>query len=364
MANRLALIIANPAAGTNSPETVADLAARCRQFLLRVEVHWTSGPGDASAVAHDSVARPEATRPEIIIAVGGDGTVREVVSGLVAATRLAPVSATGSGDPGSSGPVPTLLVIPAGTGNSNYLAQWGDLPWQDAVTAALSPSATGGAATGPTGTGPTGTGPDETEPAADRIGREVRKLDLCRLVETDELVMLGACSGLIAKALRFAPDVPLTGRSRYQVALACAAAGFSAYPGRVTVDGQIVHEGRTVLANVGGGRHRGGQYEVLPYSVLDDGLLDVCVIGDDIAPADVPELTRTAQHLDRLGTVYARGRQITISNTAGDPLWFEHDGELLPRIWPSVTLEVLPRALPVFCRAGRLDRVRSAPGTG
>ncbi|WBB95655.1 MULTISPECIES: diacylglycerol kinase family protein [unclassified Solwaraspora] len=341
-----ALLIANQMAGTNSPALVAKLVALCRRFVARVEIHLTAGPGDATEVAQRAATRPETDRPEIVLAVGGDGTVREVVAGLVAATRLASVSGAGGNSPDRPDTTPALLVIPAGTGNSNYLAQWGNLPWPDAVMAALSPTPAAA-----------GTG--------SRLRGEVRLLDLCRLVETDALVMLGACSGLIAKALTIAPDVPLTGRSRYQVALSRAAAGFVAYPGRVEVDGTVVHEGPTVLANVGGGRHRGGQYEVLPYSVLDDGLLDVCVIGADVAPVDVPELTRNAQHLARPGTVYSRGRRIVVSNTAGDPLWFEHDGELLPMSWPTVTLDVLPQALPVFCRAGRLGRSDgSRPGAG
>lgn len=312
-----ALIISNPTAGTNSPRLVAELTSRCAAFLPDVEVHWTTGPGDATAVARAAAARTGAPgRLGLILAVGGDGTVREVVEGLVAA-----------GPPSDDTRRPALMVIPAGTGNSNYLAQWGDLPWRDAVGAL---AGTGGGA----------------EP-------EIRTLDLCRLVETGELVLLGACSGLIAQALVFARDVPLTGRPRYQAALARAAAAYRPYAGRVEVDGTIVHEGRTVLANIGGGRHRGGQYQVLPHSLLDDGLLDVCVIGAQMKAADVPKLTRDGGHLGRPGVVYARGRRISVSDTDGEPMWFEHDGELLPREHSTVTLEVMPGLLPTVCRGDR-----------
>ncbi|MBP2706818.1 hypothetical protein JOL79_23715 [Microbispora sp. RL4-1S] len=311
-----ALIIANPKAGTDSFRLVPELIDRCARFLPGVEVHRTTGPGDATAVARAAASRSGAhDRPGLIFAVGGDGTVREVVEGLAAA---------GPADPAER---PALMVVPAGTGNSNYLAQWGDLPWRDALDALA------GTVGGP-------------EP-------EIRMLDLCRLTETGALVLLGACSGLIAQALVFARDIPLTGRPRYRAALAQAAAVFRPYLGRVEVDGAVVHEGPTVLANIGGGRYRGGQYQVLPHSFLDDGLLDVCVIGAETDPQDVPELTRDGGHLDRPGVVYARGRRITVSDIGGEPMWFEHDGELLPREHPAVTLEIMPGVLPTVCRGDR-----------
>jgi diacylglycerol kinase (ATP) len=317
-----ALIIANPKAGTNSPQLVPELTGRCESFLPSVEVHWTTGPGDATAVARAAATRSDAQgRLGLMFAVGGDGTVREVVEGLVAAGASYPAERDTAVER------PALMVIPAGTGNSNYLAQWGDLPWRDAVGAL---AGTGGG----------------VEP-------EIRMLDLCRLVETGELVLLGACSGLIAQALVFARDIPLTGRPRYQAALAQAAAAYRPYVGRVEVDGTVMHEGATVLANIGGGRHRGGQYQVLPHSLLDDGLLDVCVIGAEMSPEDVPKLTRDGGHLGRPGVVYARGRRISVSDTGGEPMWFEHDGELLPREHSTVTLEVMPGLLPTVCRGDR-----------
>jgi diacylglycerol kinase (ATP) len=299
-----ALIIANPRAGTTSPALVEEVAARCSRLLPSVQVHRTTGRGDATTVA---AAADDPTA--LVIAVGGDGTVREVVQGL---------------PPGGA----TLFVVPAGTGNSGYLAQWGDLPWRYALTAALG--------------GPAG-----------RTRAVIRELDLCRLAETGQLVVLGACSGLIAEALLIAPQITASGRARYVEALARAADIHRPYAGRVEVDGTVVHEGPTVLANVGGGRHRGGTYAVLPRSVLDDGLLDVCVIGGGIPASDVPGLTERAAHDGLPDVVHARGRRITVASTGGEPFRFEHDGELVAGDRTSYTLDVVPAALRVVCRADR-----------
>lgn len=306
-------VIANPAAGTVRQELVAELMELCRPHVHSLRLHWTTQRGDGTRAAADAAAR----RFDVVIAVGGDGTVHEVVEGLLSA---------GTGDE-----LPALLIVPAGTGNSNYRAQWGDLPWSQAVPAALSGD-----------------------------GSRRYLLDAALLAELDTLVLLGACSGVIADALVTARSVPAVGRERYRIALARTAAHYVPYPGRVLVDDVVVHAGKTVLANVGGGRHRGGSYQVLPQSVLNDGLLDVCVIGGEIDPLDVAGLMRTGSHLREPGVVYARGRQITVERTDNAPLSFEHDGELCTGTATRFTLQVLPRVLPVLCRDG-MDALGGSP---
>lgn len=298
-----ALVITNPHAGQVNADLVAELVALCQGTIPELSVHWTTQRGDAVWMAADAVRH----RFDVVIAVGGDGTVREVVQGLISMN-----------DPMHT---PALLIVPAGTGNSNYLAQWGSLCWSSAVSAGLSGE-----------------------------GSSLCLFDLARLADSGDLVLLGACSGVIAEALIAARDVRMTGRERYRIALARAASGFSPYPGRVIVDGAVVHSGGTVLANVGGGRYRGGLYQLLPHSVLDDGQLDVCVVTDAIDPMDVPRLTSDGSHVNHPGVVYARGHSITVERIDGKPLLFEHDGELEEGAATSFTLEVIPRVLPVLCR--------------
>jgi diacylglycerol kinase (ATP) len=308
-----ALVLGNPASGSHSPELVEEVRQLCASYLERTEVHLTTGPGDATLAVRRALQRPaEASpgAPDLIVVIGGDGTVREAVQGLVPVTGNA-----------------TLAVVPGGTGNSGYKMLWGDRPWSESLKAILTDYGIGGSA-------------------------RLRRLDLARLAETRNYVYLGACSGVIADALITARDLPLTGRERYARAFADTAAGYAPYPGRVTVDGRVVHEGPTVLANVGGGRYRGGRFLVLPDSLLDDGLLDVCVIGGAIPAADVPELTLSAGHMDHPATVYARGRRITVERTDGRRLPLEHDGEYQHGIGGSATFEVLPGALPVWAPAG------------
>jgi diacylglycerol kinase (ATP) len=309
------LIIANPAAGTVTPALVWELVRVCSRHVRDVSIRWTTRPGEATRIARKAaesvtptvtertlalpvtVTVPRKERGTVVVAVGGDGTVREVAAGLASAW---------------TGAAPTpLLIVPAGTANSCYHTLFGTAPWQSVVASAL------------------------REPA-------VRWLDLGRVA--GRLVFAGASAGFSARAIHEARTLDLG----YHAALVNLIPRYRPYPGRVTVDGRVVHSGPTLLANVGGSRYRGGHFELLPRSLPDDGLLDVCVLGGEHSVTDMMALTRAGAHLSRPGVVYERGRQVRIERTDGQPLWFEHDGEVLPPGPSKYTVDIVPSAVPVL----------------
>jgi diacylglycerol kinase (ATP) len=309
-ADQRGLIVLNPRSGTASPEVLENVTRQLAGLLARTEVVRTEGPGHAREIAAALADRPLADRPDVVVVVGGDGTVSETAVGLSRLTGSEPDDA-----------VPALAVVPTGTGNSFYRQIWADQPWPAVLAGSLA------------------------------IGRAgVRWLDLARVLETGTGVLLGACSGLVAEALITAKEIPaVSGRDRYAQAVALTLQRFRPYPGRVFVDGVLVHEGSTVFANVGGGRFRGGRFQLLPRSVLNDGLLDVCVIdATDLDPADLPGMTANGGHVGRPGVVYGRGHTIRIERTDGLPVTFEHDGELFSEELTSWTLEVVPQTVPVL----------------
>jgi diacylglycerol kinase (ATP) len=286
------LIVANPAAGSVTPTLVWEIVRVCRRQVDRVSVRWTTGPGDAFRIAESSV-------DDVVVAVGGDGTARDVAAGLAAGWSRS-----------------AMLIVPAGTANSCYHTLFGTEPWQTTVADALrTPSS--------------------------------RRLDLARL--GDRMVFAGASAGFSARAIHEARALAShAGPARYHAALVGLIPRYRPYPGRVTVDGRVVHSGPTLLANVGGSRFRGGYFELLPRSVQDDGLLDVCVIDGAHSPAYMMELTRTGAHLGLTGVRYERGRSVRIERTDGRPLWFEHDGEVLPLDRTEYTVDVVPAAVRVL----------------
>lgn len=295
------VIVANPAAGTVTAALVWELVRLCRRRARRVSVRWTAGPGDACRIA---LAVAESGTPSVVVAVGGDGTAREVAAGLASAWQGARSA--------------QLLIVPAGTANSCYHTLFGETPWQSVVDACL------------------------TAPS-------VRWFDLARISGLGRLVLAGASAGFSPRAIHEARALTdHVGPSRYHAALVNLIPRYEPYPGRVTVDGTVVHSGPTLLANVGGSRYRGGYFELMPHSMPDDGLLDVCVLGGEHDAAEMMRLTRTGAHVRSSGVVYHRGRRVRIERTDGRPLWFEHDGEVLPLNRSEYTIDVVPAAVPVL----------------
>lgn len=108
------LAIVNPAAGGGACGRRAPGALESlRRHGLQVEVAETGAPGDGVRLAREALLAGHRS----LIAVGGDGTLFEVVNGLMAAT----------GDAASveAGARPTLGVLPLGSGNS-FVRDFGD----------------------------------------------------------------------------------------------------------------------------------------------------------------------------------------------------------------------------------------------
>lgn len=282
-------------------------------FEARVLV--TARRGEAVGAVAEAVGEGWVAGGELalVVAVGGDGTVREVAEGMARGSGSWPGGgdAAGAGRRGAAGG-PALLVVPGGTGNSVYRALFADAPVEEVLGRVLRP---------------------------EHPGVRRRRLDLGRLVELDQAVVLGASAGFLATVLdraRSTPAVP--GRRRYEEAAVellghPEVLGFDA---GVQVDGEPVADGRLLMVAIGGARHRGGSFELLPESVLDDGLLDVCAI-EMPTPDRLGELGVAAaagRHLGEPEVTYTKGHTVAIEATGSEAVPVEHDGELIAGALP------------------------------
>ena len=94
-------VIYNPIAGQRHGERLRKTFRALEQSGAAISIIETKGPGDAERAAASACR----TDTDMLIAAGGDGTINEVVNGLMAAP----------------GPVPPMGIIPLGT--ANVLAQ-------------------------------------------------------------------------------------------------------------------------------------------------------------------------------------------------------------------------------------------------
>ncbi len=116
----------------------------------------------------------------------------------------------------------------------------------------------------------------------------------------------------------------------------------------------IAHEhrqaGRLLMVEAAIGKTAGGGFKLTPDASPDDGLLDVCVIGD-IAKVRFLRYLLSALRgtLSRLDAVRVfQTTQVTIE-TDTTPLRVHLDGELRTTAEPVMTVQLVPGILPVLC---------------
>jgi diacylglycerol kinase (ATP) len=281
------LVIRNPAAGRGRaakrwPAAAQDLKSAGIVFDEAV----TRSPGEAIAIAERA-----SSSYSLVIAAGGDGTVHEVVNGLMRAGR---------------GTV--FGVIPLGSGD------------------------------------------DFAKLLGSR--KETRKLDVGRIACGSEVRFFanGMDIGFGAHAARNVKRVPrlLTGFGAYLGALALTLVRYPLLRVRVALDDAPSFELTTAMAAAMNGTTFGGSFRVCPAARPDDGLLDVMLVGAvgrlEILQL-VPKILRGAHTGDpRLRML--RTRRMTIESD--QPLLVETDGEIAFQDARKLQIEVLPGALAVL----------------
>ncbi|MCA1849191.1 MAG: diacylglycerol kinase family lipid kinase [Actinobacteria bacterium] len=288
-----ARVICNPASGGGcEPEVI-------REELEDFEAEWihTRGAGDAREAA-------EEWSDGLLIVVGGDGTVNEVVNGL--------------GKAGFPKDV-TLAVLPMGTGN--------DL----AATLAI---------------------PDDPEGARETIRQgRVRTLDVARVRSegVGERFFINVSTGGFGAEISSLADEELKGRwgkLAYFRASLEKARDFDVREVRVTLDGEE-RMMRAVNVAVGNCRYAGGGWPAAPKANPEDGLLDLVVIEDvglKEALALAPAALARSDYLGKEGVFSARARRIRIETQPGG-LEFTADGELIGD--EPAEFEIIPHTLKV-----------------
>jgi YegS/Rv2252/BmrU family lipid kinase len=283
------LVICNPISGGGR---ACGLAKRLQDLLEDrghgVELFLTSAAGDARARA--SRVDSEVDR---IVSVGGDGTLSEVLNGLVDPTR-----------------VPFTQLA---TGTANLLAHDLNLPYDAEGVARLLEHGT------------------------------VRRLDLG--LAGDRRFLMVVSSGFDAMVTLEAQG-SRSGTMNYARWLPSIIKVLREYEPpqfTVTVDDRKPIEGQLVIvSNV---RNYGGLFTVADRAVCDSGYLDLCVLTQAALPGLVRALVGglTGGLSRTQGVVYVQGRQIGI--TSRQPVPVELDGD--PFGTTPIEITVKPRQIPI-----------------
>ena len=303
-------VILNPAAGVRRAGREAEqVAAAFRNAGVAFEMHTTNAPGHASEIAR-KVAAPGTT----IVIAGGDGTVKEVVEGLV-------------------GLDVETAVLPLGTGND--FAQLLGMPRgiEAGVQALLhaAPLALDiGRVRWVDGDGGTG-----EAHFANAVGIG---FDALVAHEAERTKWLRGISGYLVAVVR---SLRLWPRPRVEIS----------FPD----DTHPLIQTPLMLMAVSNGVTVGGGFRLTPDALPADGLLDVCLasgMGHGRALAVLPKAMQ-GKHLDEPEVSMYRCARIRIASE--EPLPIHLDGEVPTLAAREIEAEVVPGALRVRAPRGSFD---------
>ena len=294
------MVLANPHAGKGRGEdALRTVEVALRGAGVSLEVRRTEAVGHAARLARAATLDGVG----VVVAVGGDGTVHEVANGVLSVK--------------DGRELPALGVVPVGTGN-DYARMLG-VPGRDPEGAARV-----------------------------LLEGEARAVDVGRLEGGDRgpeyflnnvgFAFMGAANAAHEETRA------LPGRLSYVIG------GFGAFlrwsPDRltVTVDG-VSLAGRFMVVHIGLGRFCGGGVCLTPEALLDDGVLDVCVVAERGKLRGFLQWPRIASGERLEDTAVLKGRRVRVWGPRG--MLIHADGEVRRVPTGVVEAALLPGALRV-----------------
>lgn len=292
------LIVFNPTAG-HAGQLEAELEAAAQVWREQgwvVDLQPTNGPGDGRCLARQAAANGY----ELVVAAGGDGTINEVVNGLVGSQTM-------------------LATLPLGTMNV----------WARELGLPLQPRAA----------------------AQTMLAWSPRTIDLGRAGDRYFLLMAGiGFDAAITANVR--PD-----EKRRFGALAYVVRGIKEVMrirgtrARILLDGRPI-KARVLMIVVGNSQLYGGLVKITHRASIDDGLLDVCVIKGDNGINAIGHLIAILRRRFSLNPDISYYRVHTIEVITRPPLPVQVDGDPIGTtpmrfsVAPAALRALLPPDLP------------------
>ena len=284
---------------------ITDMLSTLNGLDIPFEIEITKAPKHAIQLTKDAILHRGFRH---IVAVGGDGTLNEVVNGIMNSGKNDEVK---------------LALFPEGGGNdfAKYFH--------------LSPS----------------------------IRRDVELLVRKDVITIDVGVVNGyhfinsLGIGFDAVVANHANRIKyINGLPRYTLAVLQSLFTMRHFPVSFHLDGTL-HQTHLLMLSVGNGRFCGGGYQLTPDARLDDGLLDICLI-KDISLLRLLQIIPKAlkgTHTREPEVEMLRGKELQISSSLPLPLYF--DGELPQNMdRKNITLGIQHNAIQLICDASSLPK--------
>ena len=288
--------IINPSAGQGKyKRTIQAIHKTLSDSGLQYEINILQYRGETIPLA-----RKAAERHSVVVASGGDGTINEVLNGIVGTQAI-------------------FGIIPAGTGNG--LARDLGLPLRPEKACQV------------------------------LVEGNIREIDVGRVndryylgtagVGFDALIANAVIANAVSRKLG-----PLRGMWLYFFAGIVMFYKFTPHLINLNIDSNIVTVSPLLVA-ITNTRRYGGKALIAPYAKPDDGLLDVCVIqnmSDFKLLRHLPKLF-TGNHTRLAEVAMYRGREIAVESP--EPIPVHVDGEAIG-YFSSVKFTIIPKAIRIL----------------
>ncbi len=290
------LLIANPISGKGKGKVIAEKAyQQLTSNGRKGNLTLTTGRGDAFRMAQEAIQNGS----RWLIACGGDGTIHEVVNAIAAKSEV------------------TLGLIPCGRGN-DFARALGIPKYPDQAIQVL-------------------------------LNGRPFEVDVGRI--GDMYFDTIATCGYDAEVSRRASEanVPFSGTATYVYAAITTLFSYNTPTARLEGDFGVF-EGDILLAATGITPHYGGGFKIVPNAVMNDGLLDVCIIKPVSRLTVLRMLIKLfwGGHTSHPAVSIQRTKSLTIQTEP--PTLLYADGEKVG--YTPATVELVERGLTVLVPAG------------
>ena len=290
--------IVNSTAGRGKTgKKISKLVTSLNEHKIDFEIELTKAPQHAIQIAKDAIKKGFHN----IISVGGDGTLNEVVNGVMLSGKSEEVN---------------VGIIPEGGGN-------------DFATGFNLSS--------------------KIDKAVEILQKlNIRKIDVGKIEDRYFINALGI--GFDARAAQISNKIKyLNGMPRYLLAVIKALVSLKPFEAEVKLD-DYTYNSPFLLIAIGNGKYTGGGFLLTPEALIDDGFLDICFI-KTITRRRILSLLPSAikgKHLKEPEVDLKQSKTIEVITKT--PLPFYTDGEL-PKLKNPLhfRIELLPKKINLIC---------------
>lgn len=274
------IIIINPKAGVNNePIKLKNTVERNFQGL-DYEIYFTSGPKDATQYVKNYLSN---NKGEVrFYSCGGDGTLNEIANGMIGYDNA------------------QLACYPIGSGN-DFIKYFGKV--------------------------------EDFLDFQSLINGEVVVTDILKFNEqcVVNIFNVGLDANVVVLQRKFKKLPLMSGKGAYNLGVAASLLRKISHKCKIKVDGEELYSGRMTLCAICNAKCYGGGYYCAPKAVVDDGLLDICMVKkvSRFTFAKLVKDYKAGKHLDnpkfKPYILYKQGKVVEME--IEKPLYYSIDGE-------------------------------------